>query len=182
MEDDMTTLDCLIMLQSAYPRMQFGAESVMIYELALADTGPSLLRAAVLKHISTSKWFPTIAELRQAATEIVLQTEGQLSAPEAWGVVQREVRLVGHWRSPSLQLVVHQAVNAIGGWQHICFSENITADRARFIDAYTILRKREALRVQQLPQVTEAQEALAEGRRKVEAGVAGLLAGMQGGE
>jgi hypothetical protein len=56
----------------------------------------------------------------------------------------------------------------------------VTADRARFIEAYTILRKREAQRVQQLPQLTEAQEELAEGRKKVEAGVAGLLARMNG--
>ena len=114
-----------------------------------------------MKHISTSKWFPTIAELRQAATAIVLQTEGRLSAPEAWGDVQREVRLVGHWRSPSLQPLVGKAVSAIGGWQHICIDENITADRARFIEVYTILCKREAQRVQQLPQVTEAQGSLA---------------------
>ena len=35
--------------------------------------------------------------------------------------------------------------------------------------------------LQQLPQVNEAQEALAELRKKVEAGVAGLLARMKGG-
>jgi hypothetical protein len=180
MDDELTSLQCMIMLQAAYPRMQFGEESLKVYELALADIEPPLLRTAVLRHISTSKWFPTIAELRQAATAIVLQTDGQLSAPEAWGMVLREVRLVGHWRTPRLGPVVRRAVEAIGGWRQLCLSENSTADRARFIEAYTILRKREAQRVQQLPPVTEAQEALAEGRKKVEVGVAGLLARMNG--
>lgn len=182
MSKELKTVDCLIMLKSAYPRMDFGAESVMVYQLALADIEPLLLRTAVLKHISTSKWFPTIAELRQAATEIVLQSEGQLSGPEAWGLVLREVRRVGHWRSPNLQPVVRQAVDAIGGWRNICFSANITADRARFIEAYTILRKREALRLQQLPAVGEAVEALTEGQKRVEAEVVGVLEEMGKGK
>jgi hypothetical protein len=115
MEDELTILHCVIMLQAAYPRMQFGKESLKVYEMALADIEPKLLRTAVLRHISTSKWFPTIAELRQAATEIMLQTDGQLSAPEAWGELLREVRLVGHWRRPRLGPVVRRAVEAIGG-------------------------------------------------------------------
>jgi hypothetical protein len=180
MDDDLTTLQGMIMLQAAYPRMEFGEESLRVYEMVLADIAPPLLRTAVLRHISTSKWFPTIAELRQAAAEIVLQTDGQLTGPEAWGMVQREVRLVGHWRKPRLGPMVRRAVEAIGGWRQLCLSENSTADRARFIEAYTILRKREADRVQALPQVTGAQEGLAEGREKVDTAVAGLLARMNG--
>ena len=179
MENEVTTVRCLILLQSAYPRTEFGAESVKIYRTTLADIEPALLQTAVLKHISSSKWFPTIAELRKAATEIVLHSDGQLSAPEAWGKVMREVRSVGHWGSPSLGPVVMQAVEAIGGWRNVCLSENITADRARFIEAYTILRKREVMRVQQIPAVREGQEALAEGRKKVEEGVVGVLEGMK---
>ena len=33
-----------------------------------------------------------------------------------------------------------RAVDAIGGWRQICFSENITADRARFLEAYSLQR------------------------------------------
>ncbi len=110
----------------------------------------------------------------------MLQSEGHLSAPEAWGEVQREVRAVGHWGRPKLQPAVLQAVDAIGGWRHICFSENVTADRARFLEAYTLLRKREMERLQQIPAVTEVQEALVQGRKKVDTAVAGLLERMNG--
>jgi hypothetical protein len=180
MDKKLTTIDCLIMLQAAYPRLDLGPQTIQVYQLSLADIEPRLLQAAVLKHISTSKWLPTIADLRQGVTELVLEAEGQLTAPEAWGLVMREVRLVGHWREPTLPASVRQAVEAIGGWRQICFSENITADRARFLEAYSLISKRKAQKLQQMPAVTEAQEALAEGRMKVESAVDGLLAGMNG--
>ena len=34
--------------------------------MTLSEINPELLQAAVLKHISTSKWFPTVAEIRAA--------------------------------------------------------------------------------------------------------------------
>jgi hypothetical protein len=100
-------------------------------------------------------------------TELVLEAGGQLTAPEAWGVVMREVRRVGHWGVPDLAPIVLQAVQAVGGWRQICFSENIAADRARFLEAYNLLQKRAAEEIQQMPAVTEAQADLAAGRDRV---------------
>jgi hypothetical protein len=175
MENEEAIMQCLILLKSAYPRMAFGPQSVATYQRALADIDPELLRVAVLKHISISKWFPTIAELRQAVTGLILEAEGQLAAPEAWGVVMREVRRVGHWRKPELSPLVQQAVEAVGGWRQICFSENIAADRARFLEAYTLLQRRAVERRQQMPAVSEAQAYLAAGQDRVEEEIRKLL-------
>ena len=168
-------MQCLILLKSAYPKMDFGPDSVAVYVETLKDIEPELLQAAVLKHVSISKWFPTIAELRQAVTELILEAEGQLTAPEAWGMVVGEIRRVGHWGKPQLETPVQQAVEAVGGWRQICFSENITADRARFLEAYNLQCRRKAEKMQQMPAVTEAQEQLAAGQDKVDQEITKLL-------
>ena len=180
MNQKLTTIDCLIMLQAAYPRLDLGPQTINVYQLSLADIEPRLLRAAVLKHISTSKWLPTIADLRQGVTELVLEAEGQLTAPEAWGLVMREIGNVGHWGTPKFTSPVRRAVESIGGWRQICFSENITADRARFLEAYNLLSKRQAEKLQQLPEVAETQEALVAGRMKIEQEISKLLANTNG--
>lgn len=172
-----TILDCMIMLQSAYPRTNVSKETMRIYEVALADIDPGLLETAVLRHISISKWFPTIAELRQGVTELILEAEGHLDGPEAWGMVTQEIRRVGHWGRPELSDHVRRAINAIGGWQELCLSENAVADRARFIEAYNIIHQRTVEKRQQMPAVTEAQESLATGKDRVHQEIAKLLSG-----
>jgi hypothetical protein len=161
MNNNLTTLDCIILLKSAYPRQTFGPETVRVYQMTLSEINPELLQAAVLKHISTSKWFPTVAEIRAAVVEIVLQTANQPTALEAWGIVIKEIRRVGHWRRPDLPPAILKAVNDIGGWRQLCMSENNTADRARFVEAYTSRQQRLAHRLQQLPAVTAVEEKLA---------------------
>jgi hypothetical protein len=167
-------------LKGAYPRTAFNEESVAVYQLALADVQPRLLQAAVLRHIATNKWFPTIAELRQRVADLILEAEGYLSAPEAWGTVMGEVRRAGHWGQPQLPPLVMRAVHAIGGWQGICLSENGAADRARFLEAYGLLLKQEAQKIQELPAVREARAELAEGSGQVESAVKQVAARLDG--
>jgi hypothetical protein len=160
--------EVLDLLAASYPRTELEAETVKAYILMLEGIDPALLKAAVLQHISTSKWFPTIAEIRGAAVEIKMQVANQPPAPEAWGMVMQELRRVGHWRTPQLPPDIQQAVNAIGGWRHLCFSENITADRARFLEAYASQRRRQTARLQQLPAVAALREELAGQQEKLE--------------
>ena len=127
-----------------------------MYRLALADIDPALLWTAVLQHISNSKWLPTIAELRQRADEIILEEAGHLAAPEAWGLLLREVRRVGHWGAPDLPPNARQALDAIGGWRALCMSENSAADRARFLEAYNLICQRQADKRRQFPQQAAA--------------------------
>jgi hypothetical protein len=76
--------------------------------------------------------------------------------------------------------MILRAVEAIGGWHTLCSSENGIADRARFIEAYNLLLKKETEKMQQMPAVSKAQEELAQGKERVETAVSGLLAGMNG--
>ena len=181
MDKNLTTLDCLILLKSAYPRQEFAPETVHVYTLALSDINTKLLQTGVLKHISTSKWFPTVAEIRAAVAEVVLQTANQPTALEAWGMVMREMRLVGHWRRPDLPPAILQAVQDTGGWRQLCMSENIAADRARFVEAYNSQQQRLVQRLQQLPAVTAVEEELA-AQQELDPRTAGILQADIGGD
>lgn len=175
MDNNLKTVDCLIMLQAAYPRVELGSQTIKVYQIGLADIDPQLLQAAVLQHIATSKWFPTIAELRQRVVEERLTAAGHLSAPEAWSLVMRQVRSVGHWRVPDVPPAVRKAIDASGGWRQLCLSENPTADRARFLEAYKLFAKEESEKLQQMPSVNHALEELSSGKDRVHEEITKLL-------
>lgn len=129
------------MLLQAYPQAQFGPASSALYERELADLdGPTALEA-VRRLIRTSKWMPTVAEIRTAAAD-VRHGPKRLGA-EAWGDAMDAVRKVGAYHPPPAfeDALVGECVRLMG-WRNLCHSENGTADRARFIDLYDGLQDR----------------------------------------
>ena len=148
-----------IMLTAAYPahgdKLSEGQldEQVRLYRAMLKDIDQSTLEAACLQHIATSRWFPTIAELRELAYQIAapsLQTSG-----EAWGEVKRNMLRCGVYGKPEFSSQVTERVVRDMGWPALCSSESEMADRAHFMrmyDAYAIRARQDA---QMLPRVKE---------------------------
>ena len=132
----------------------FGREQTQAYIATLRDIEGDLLKAATLRFIERNV-YPRVAtpgELRQFAAEIVTQARGLPAATEAWGEVMHQLRYVGSWGAPSWTTpLVGRAVADVGGWMNLCMTENITADRARFIAAYDERLKRHTQDMMQLP-------------------------------
>lgn len=154
-----TIQQVLSLLLDAYPN-QFKddpaqkVQTLKIYAQALADIPADLLKASVLNHITLSKWFPTIAELRQSAAGLVMKAAGHPDALTAWGEVAHQLRYVGSWGAPQFtDPLIQRAVQAVGGWKMLCASENQASDRARFIQAYETFINRTTEDLQMLPQV-----------------------------
>jgi len=77
-----TTLKLLL---DAYPRQDVGADTLQVYRGILADIDAQDLWDAAQRHIATSRWFPTIAELREAVTANRKAIgQGWPEADEAW--------------------------------------------------------------------------------------------------
>lgn len=57
----------LTMLIGAYPNAKVTEESIVVYETMLSDLSSAEVADAVIEHIATQKWFPTVSELRDAA-------------------------------------------------------------------------------------------------------------------
>lgn len=151
-----TVVQVLNFLLDAYPDKEVSAETMRVYLACLQDVDPTLLKTAVIRHVASSKWFPTVSELRESATAIVMDATGDLDPNTAWGEVTKWFSKCGRWGVPQFTSpVITQAVAAIGGWMYLCNSENLAADRARFIQAYTTYQTRRANDVQMLPAVQE---------------------------
>jgi hypothetical protein len=74
----------------------------------------------------------------------------------------KQLRVTGSWGAPSWSNpMIAAAVQDVGGWMYLCMTENVTADRARFIAAYDVRMKRRTQDMMQLPASARYQERLA---------------------
>lgn len=127
-------------MMAAFPSAKVTADTSMVYERMLGDLDYPAANAAVEKLLATSRWMPTVSEIREAVLSL---TEGEPKpGGEAWGEVIAAVGRygsrrydVGTFLPPFTDPVTAQAVRALG-WVALCDSENQIADRARFIELY----------------------------------------------
>jgi hypothetical protein len=164
-----TIADVLGVLMAAYPAWGENNPKIdgtlEVYRRALMDIDAGLLRAAAMQHIASSKWFPSVAELREAALSIM--THGDESAEEAWGEIKKAIRAFGSYREPVFNNAkIAQAVK-IMGWLNLCMSENEVADRAHFFKVYQSLQNRERFDTIALPEVRQIIERIAQEKRHV---------------
>ena len=128
----------LAVLSAAYPNFIVRPETVQVYTRLLNDLDEKVLERAAWICMSQCRFFPTIAELREAASS------GQLprSGVEAWGEVLREVRRVGYRGEPDFyDLAIVMCVEGFG-WRNICLDEEPMVLRAHFIRAYESCTRR----------------------------------------
>ncbi|RJQ10889.1 MAG: hypothetical protein C4551_01915 [Bacillota bacterium] len=152
----------LDVLVEAYPDKEIKPGTVEIYIRCLADLPYEAVQAAVLQHITSNKWFPTISELRELATGMLPGNQIP-TATEAWAEVKQAFAKVGYygkpeWSHPALAKTVEAM-----GWQSLCMSENDIADRAHFIRLYEVYVKRLRDDQLELPEVTRLRGELAKG-------------------
>ena len=108
-------------------------EQIDIYIDALHDLPSEDLNHAVNVVISTEKYFPAIATIRQAA----LADPSQLSPEEAWSAVLERIRQYGRAEGAGdVTTPIRAAINACGGWSRLCESTNPVGDRITFVNAY----------------------------------------------
>lgn len=139
------TAELVAMLSAAYPNSKIPEATCRVYESMLADLDRESAHRAVSRLMATSKWLPTIAEIRSAAVD--LRLGAQRLGGEAWGDVSAAVRRFGRGQSPTFDdPIVAECVRQMG-WLSICNSTNDAADRARFIEMYNGLAARARLDV-----------------------------------
>jgi hypothetical protein len=122
------------MLSGAFPGAAMSEATTRVYEEFLEDIDSQAGAAAVRRLITTSKFLPTIAEIRAMAADI---THGPTrSSEEAWGDVVAEIRRVGIYGIPRFEdPLAAYAVERLG-WRSLCESSHDSADRARFCELY----------------------------------------------
>lgn len=144
-------------LFSAYANTRVDEGTVAIYTRLLADIPPADLQTVVDQCIASSKFLPTVAEIREQ-WYLLTSRLGQPSATEGWADVLRQIRAVGYIGKPTFGNPITEAVVKAIGWRELCASENIVADRAHFMRMYDQLVARGEQVQGLLPQSLEMAE------------------------
>lgn len=121
-------------LAAAYPNAQVSEATSAVYERMLLDLDFETTERAVARLLGTSRFLPTIAEIRGAAADLALGPVR--SGAEAWLDVIEEIRRVGQYEAPKFADPLVAEIVRKCGWYGLCTDDNLVSDRARFIEAY----------------------------------------------
>ena len=173
------------MLLAAFPnfRLQIKVKHLLdAYYPLLCDLDTEMLAMAAAHVASEATFFPVASEIRKTAFHLAEVAAGIPSAQDAWAEVTKAVqrggfydKSRGYWQQRPPQTddwshpLIEKAIDAVGGFHALRTSDNVVADRARFLEAYDryVERHRESDRM--LPNVQQAVRALADGQRSVRA-------------
>ena len=151
-------LQLITMLQMAYPRQTLEGKTVEVYANFIQDLDYKVTEKAIAQHIRNEKWFPTIAEIREACVELAHEIP---STEHAMELIRSAIRN-GNYQAIYQNDLFRQAV-AVVGFDKISYSEYPEPLYRQIKEAYDNLRKREIKHLQSTPAVgmVEMEERLA---------------------
>jgi hypothetical protein len=127
-------MQIMAMLVSAFPQAKIEAATLGVYQEALADIPPDVLRLAVLAVISRSRFWPTVAEIREEATKLVAPA---LPSPiDAWAEVLAQIAEVHFDGTPVFSHPLIGRVALGMGWRYICLHDDASVARGQFLRQY----------------------------------------------
>jgi len=135
-------LEIIADLKDAFPRQVIEDGTLKTYIDSLADLEAADVKAAVVRIIRTSRFFPTIAEIRELVAERTLSIP---SAADAWHEVQEKANdyddydEARKWPTFSHPLI-KQTVNDLGGLRALYYSQAPGVDRAHFLKLFNETR------------------------------------------
>jgi hypothetical protein len=138
-DSDTTTI--VAALVAAYPSQTIRQPTIELYQSALADLDFNETLLAVQRIIKTSRFFPTIAEIRAS---VVQERLGAPSPSLAWEIVEDLIQTC-YWRQHTgwekmpdyRHELVERAVAAMGGLRDMQQSPTQSVIRGQFLRLYT---------------------------------------------
>lgn len=155
-----------VAIKAAYPRFNALPDkyAMKVWYQMLADMDFEVVENAVLEHISTSAFPPSIAEIRRLCVE--RYKKAPLGFDGAWNVVFAAIAKHGlNGSQEAFEMMDPITLDVVKnlGWRNLCLSENQAADRANFREAYEA--KVNALQIsRQLPEFVIKNKALLQKR------------------
>jgi len=127
------TASILAMLVAGFPQAKVTSETAEVWHEFLQDLPYDEVKVAVVRLITGSEYFPTVAAIRKS----VLSSMGMLPMPvdQAWSEVCAAVDEHGLRGKPMFSPIVERIVDAIGWW-NICMSTQPDMIRRDFFRAY----------------------------------------------
>lgn len=149
-----------------HPHVQDLGATADLWLMMLGDLPFDVAKTALGKVLATSRFFPTVAEIREAAAS--LRPAGAPEPELAWAEVLDQIRRVGAYGTPvwSHPAVGRAAEALYGGWLKLCenlMTETLGVDRAHYMRIYATLAQREREAALLPPAVREMAAQLAAG-------------------
>lgn len=118
-------------------------QAMELWYRELQDIPYAVAEAGLRQWVATQKWPPTIADIREMATDV---KHGSIPDwGDGWEDVLKAIRLFGMYREAdamaSFDEITRQCVERLG-FRNICLSDNIAADRANFRMMYETMAER----------------------------------------
>lgn len=136
-------------------------EAVSLWYEMLNDIPYDVATAALKRYISTNKWSPTIADIREQAA--LVQNGETADWGEGWDEVMTAISRYGMYRQAealdSMSDMTRECVKRLG-FQNLCLSENQMQDRANFRMIWEQLAQRRKTDSQIAPALAEKIAAL----------------------
>lgn len=132
-------------MKTYYPKESLlpNEQALELWFNMLQDIPYNVATAALNKWVATQKWSPTIAEIRSMSAEIIRGR--QPSWADAWEQAMKAVTRYGWYAMDqayeSMDELTRETVRRIG-YDQLCHTENIEADRANFRMIYEQLESR----------------------------------------
>jgi len=138
----------LAVVTAAYPTFEVDEIRHGVWMETLSDLDYQLASQALKRHVTLSKWPPSVAEIREHAA--ALSNPSRPTGSEAWGELMHAVRRYGLYAeaeglaslSPEAGRVARQI-----GWREINMCETIEVLRGQFLRMYQQIDERTAREV-----------------------------------
>jgi hypothetical protein len=146
-------------MKAVYTQQTFlpDQDAFNMWYALMGDLPYEVCGMAIKKYMLTNKFPPTVAELRELATNIV--SGDPLTWGESWERALNAVRKYGSYNKmaalESLDPLTRKCVDSIG-YMELCQSENIMVERAHFQRVFEVFQKREQTEKQMPLQLQEA--------------------------
>lgn len=150
-------LKLVAILEMAYPRQDLREQTVEVYARFLQDLDYKVAEQVVSHYIKTQKWFPSIAEIREACAEMVHDLP---TTEQAMEIIRSAVQQYDYGSIRANDLL-RQAVATVG-FDKIGYSEHPEPLYRQIKEAYERIRTRELHRLAAMPQVGQPMLAYSE--------------------
>lgn len=156
-------------LRTYYPREKLlpNEQAMELWYNQLQDIPYNVASATLNKWVAIEKWSPSIADIRQLATEMLNGATKDWG--DGWEQVEKAIRRYGIYREVEalgdMDELTQQAVKRLG-FKNLCLSDNMQADRANFRMIYEQLAERkekEAVVPEKLKQLINKMPLMIEG-------------------
>lgn len=148
----------MMVMSLTWPQAEVTPERIEVYAHYLEDIPTDALKAAADHLITTCVFFPSVAEWRSAAFDIMAAKHRIPTPFEAWAEVHEKMVHYGHTQQPEFSHPLIKKTVGVFGWYALCMSENSDYDRAHFTRAYAEFVQRAVDDMRALPSVRQFAE------------------------